>query len=472
MKRLPSDSSFDGDDSTVSSKSNRHQDRMMNGGSSVSSRGQEQQVADFSDMPSLATYRADEISLASTLRTDGDQSLPSLSSCRTKDLSVAGSQHSKTRMMAYSGVSESEEEDESESEDIGITENKAGILSVTSSKPDELPPGTLGGVQQTAEASSQLDAAGARGGDCLPRLPRRIAMEDSRQRSQQSRVSEIEDSESESASYVSDDSPDVSIDTDEEHDDSIEPTREPIHMSPGVPAAEQLSPQSQKSAVEVNGNDSPKPLGTEDAKEKVKSKKSQTKSKSKKGSSRSRDRIDPPAEIATPPSGPQSTRKRSPKTKVDQVDAKESPAVPSPNSEEGQRFRVRRKKDSETGKSKKHGEKGRPSPRRSTSESGTRLRDPKKKNSDKGVRGVRRANSEMAALFLNSKKPEEDKKRGILKRFSSSLMHMVRPVRATKSGTFGNFGSPKSSLGGKKRSKLKRMSKKDNKGKTVDEAAT
>jgi hypothetical protein len=453
MQRTPSDSSLDGDDSTVSSKSNRNNDRLINGGGS---RGNVQRVADFSDMPSLATYRGDEISIASTLWTDCDQSLPSLSSYRTKDLSVSGSHHSKNKKKSSSGVSESDEEEELDTEDIGKEKKTTGMLSGKSSKTDS-PPGTQSGVRQPAksmddpESSLQHEAPGSatalRGGDSLPRLPRRIAMEDSGHLTQQSKVSEIEDSESESD--ISDNSPDVSIDTDEEHDDVIEPTREPIHVTPAVSAIEHFTPESQRSTTKVNGTVPSAPHLAEDTKEKEKSEKSHSKAKKKKISSRTRTPIVPPTLISTPPIGRHSIRtspKSSPRI-VDQSPTRAPPEIRTPHLEEGQRSRLRRRKNSESGKSKKHGEKERRSPRRSTSESGTRLREPKKKHGDKRLRGVRRANSEVASI-LDSRIPAEDKKRGILKRFSSSLKHMVRPAR-TRSGTVGN--SKSTLLGGKKR---------------------
>eukprot|EP00980_Cylindrotheca_fusiformis_P012617 scaffold3084_cov144-Cylindrotheca_fusiformis.AAC.65 len=460
MKRSSSDSSLDGDDSTVSSKSNRHQDRRMNGGSSVGSRGQEQQVADFSDMPSLASYRADEASLASTLWTDGDQSLPSLSSYRTKDLSVTGSHHSKTRIFA-GGVSESEGEDEEE--EIVEGEKGAGVVSAASSKP-VIPPRTQGAAQTKPSAGSDLQQEAQRYGDSVPRLPRRIEMEDSHHKSGSS---QMEDSDSDSASYISDNSPDVSIDTDEEHDDGIEPIREPIYTEPPASAVEQLSPKSQKSATDGNGG---APLVLEEGKAPARLKNTH---KPKKSPSKRRERVDPPAEISTPPVGQLSRKSlKSEPEKEDENLSPESPEIQaSPPGQGGHRFRVRRKKDSEVSKSKKNAVKGKRTPRRSTSESGSKLVDPKKKGSEKRVRGVGRANSDMAALFLRSEKPEEEKKRGILKRFSSSLKHMVRTPARTKSGS---FDSPKgTTAGGKKKSKLKRMSsKKGEKGKTTDEAVT
>jgi hypothetical protein len=467
MQRTPSDSSLDGDDSTVSSKSNRNtsNDRPING---AGSRGNAQQVADFSDMPSLATYRGDEISIASTLWTDCDQSLPSLSSYRTKDLSVSGSHHSKNKNKSSSGVSESDEEDELDTGDIGKEKKTTGMLPGKSSKIDS-PPGTQSGVRQPAksmdnpESSLQHEAPGSatalRGGDSLPRLPRRIAMEDSRHSStQQSKVSEIEDSESESdISDNSNNSPDVSIDTDEEHDDDvIEPTREPIHVTPAASAIEHFSPQSQKSASKVNGIVPSPPSLTEDTKEK--SEKSHSKVKTKKSPSRTRAHVEPPALISTPPKGQHSIRK-SPKSSpriADQSPSKAPSKSLTPHLEEGQRFGSRKKKDSKSGKSKKHGEKERRTPSRSTSESGTRLHEPKRKHGDKRLRGLTRANSEKVPI-LDSRVPAEDKKRGIFKRFSSSLKQMVRPAR-TKSGTFGNSRS--TLLREKEKMKVKKIGEK------------
>lgn len=446
-----SDSSIGGDDSTVSSKSNRN--RLFDGeNGDDTAGGSSHQVADFSDMPSLASYRGDEVSLASTLWTDCDQSLPSLSSYRTKDMSVVSS----TRKNNSQDGKPRNNDDES---DGSGTERTRGNMSTSDRlQPPAAPVESIEEAHNpkpSSSASRDEDSTNAaalqRGGDSMPRLPTRRSMDDS-VRSGSRR------SESDSESDMTDDSPDVSIETDEENDvDEVEPAHGPSHIV--IPPTRQLSPQSSKSPLRVNGGFATVEdilFGTtEPATEKEKSKSAEEDGVTPKVP-------EPPAIIATPPptgdfsKSPKKAKspKRSPKKKKDKDKdgTRYQPEIGSPGLvEEKQQKKWRKKRSSqdETSKTPKV-------PDRSASGNDTTRFLGKKNQSDKSL-GVRRANSEMASVLDSIKPPEEEKKRGILKRFSSSLKQMVRPSR-TLSGTFGNMS--KTPAGGKKRSKLKKLSAK------------
>jgi len=461
-----SDSSLDGDDSTVSSKTERNR---VNGDGNAGESAH--QVADFSDMPSLSSYRGDEVSLASTLWTDCDQSLPSLSSHRTRDMSVAsGSTRRNNRYYEITGSRRSIVDDDS---DASGTERTRGNMSNSGrqqfesidegqGQPQAQNPKTFSSASRE-EVTSNAPAPG-KGGDSMPRLPTRRSMDDSvRSGSVKS------DSESDSESDMTDDSPDVSIDTDEENDDEMEPAHGPSHIA--VPPTRQLSPQSPKSSIRVNGvlpDVANPPLRVEDGtgetleKEKPKS----------IGEASSPEEAEPPAVIATPPpTGGKTLKKKSPKRspkksprkkkkdkgvqllfaserlhRKDGTRSQSDMSSPGIVEEKAQKKWLKKRTKQDTGKSKT-------TPNRSASGSDTMRFFGKKNQSDKS-RGVRRANSEMASV-LDSIKPEEEKKRGILKRFSSSLKQMVRPTK-TLSGTLGNM--TRIPQGGKKRSKLKKLS--------------
>jgi len=451
-----SDSSLDGDDSTVSSKTDRNR---VNGDGNAGESAH--QVADFSDMPSLASYRADEVSLASTLWTDCDQSLPSLSSYRTRDMSVAsGSTRRNNRYYESTGSRRSTVDDDS---DGSGTERTRGNMSTSGrqqapiesidegqGQPQAQNPKTFSSASRE-EVTSNAPAPG-KGGDSMPRLPTRRSMDDSvRSGSVKS------DSESDSESDMTDDSPDVSIDTDEENDDEMEPAHGPSHIA--VPPTRQLSPQSPKSPIRVNGvlpDVATPPLRVEDGTGET-SEKEKPKSI---GEASSPEQAEPPAVIATPPpTGGKTLKKKSPKRSPKKSPRKKKKDkgkdgtrsqsdMPSPGivEEKAQKKWLKKRTNQDTGKSKT-------TPNRSASGSDTMRFFGKKNQSDKS-RGVRRANSEMASV-LDSIKPEEEKKRGILKRFSSSLKQMVRPTK-TLSGTLGNM--TRIPQGGKKRSKLKKLS--------------
>mmetsp|Transcript_40200 Transcript_40200/g.97030 ORF Transcript_40200/g.97030 Transcript_40200/m.97030 type:complete len:472 (+) Transcript_40200:201-1616(+) len=464
-----SDSSLDGDDSTVSSKSNRNRLDGNNGGSV-------HRVADFSDMPSLASYRADEVSLASTLWTDCDQSLPSLSSYRTKDMSVASGPPRINNRQDDKLKNNDDDSDGSGTERTRGNISNSGrqqatpIASVTpaASIKDSVEEGQNAKPfpSSSREEDTPNTAALQRGGDSMPRLPTRRPMDDSvRSGSRQS------ESESDSESDMTDDSPDVSIDTDEENDDEVEPAHGPSHTV--IPPARQLSPQSPKSPLRVNGvlpDVANPPLrvvdeSSEPAAEKEKSKTSED--------GMSPGEPEPPAIIATPPpignsskspkkKSPKRSPKKSPRKKKvkdkDKDSTRSQPEIGSPGivEEKGQKRWRKKRSNQENNKTKK-------TPDRSASGNDTTRFFGRKNQSDKS-HGVRRANSEMASV-LESIKPEEEKKRGILKRFSSSLKQMVRPSR-TLSGTLGHM--TKIPSGGKKRSKLKKLSTKPDKQKTAN----
>ncbi|CAJ1943000.1 unnamed protein product [Cylindrotheca closterium] len=462
-----SDSSLDGDDSTVSSKSNRN--RLfddVNGDGNTG--GSSHQVADFSDMPSLASYRGDEVSLASTLWTDCDQSLPSLSSYRTKDMSVAsGSTRRNNRDKPRINDNDS---------DGSGTERTRGNISTS----DRLQPpapiestGEEGGQNaKPFSSSSSRDedppnaAALQRGGDSMPRLPTRRSMDDS-VRSGSRR------SESDSESDMTDDSPDVSIDTDEENDDEVEPAHGPSHIV--TPPTRQLSPQSPKSPLRVNGvlpDMANPPLRVEDGNSEpaTESEKSKRPASENPEAGVAPEEVEPPAIIATPPATGKHSKsaKRSPKKsprKKKVKDKEKDKDGTQPHSEIGSPGIVEEKGQKKWRKkrSTQDANKIQKTPDRSASGNDTTRFFGKKNQSDRSL-GVRRANSEMASV-LDSIKPEEEKKRGILKRFSSSLKQMVRPSR-TLSGTLGHMAKIPS--GGKKRSKLKKLSTNSEKPKAAN----
>ena len=466
-----SDSSLGGDDSTVSSKSNRNRPFDDPNGDGNTG-GSSHQVADFSDMPSLASYRADEVSLASTLWTDCDQSLPSISSYRTKDMSVASGSTKKDNRQDDKPRSNDDNSDGSG------TERTRGNMSTSDRLQAATAPIESGEDGQNAKpfASSSRDedpsnaAALQRGGDSMPRLPTRRSMDDS-VRSGSRR------SESDSESEMTDDSPDVSIDTDEENDDEVEPPHGPSHVV--IPPRRQLSPQSPKSPLRLNGvvlDTANPPLRVEDGSTEP----APESEKSKRPASEALEagvapgEPEPPAIISTPPAtgnfsksektkkspkrSPKKSPKKSPRKKKDKDSTEAQPEIGSPGIVEGTGQKKLRKKRStqDTSKAPK-------TPDRSASGNDTTRFFGKKNQSDKS-HGVRRANSEMASV-LDSIKPEEEKKRGILKRFSSSLKQMVRPSR-TLSGTLGNMTKVPS--GGKKRSKLKKLSANSEKSKTAN----
>lgn len=456
-----SDSSLDGDDSTVSSKS-RRQDVNGDGDAGESSH----QVADFSDMPSLASYRGDEVSLASTLWTDCDQSLPSLSSYRTKDMSVASGSRRNNR---HDSSRRSSGDDES---DGSGTERTRGNISTSGRK--QAPIESIEEQTSKPQASDsppqeEVDTSGAlslgRGGDSMPRLPTRRAMDDS------VRSGSIKsDSESDAESDMTDESPDVSIDTDEENEDDeeeeendneVEPAHGPSHIF--VTKEGGLSPKSPKSQAKVNGvlPDVPNPpLGVEDESGETSEKeKSDTVDEAMSPTGEP----EPPAIIATPPpsssksaktkspkkSPKKSTRKKKDKEK-DGTSSLAQSDLPSPGIVDEKPMKRWRKKrtNQDTSESKS-------TPSRSAS-GNDRMRFFGKKNQSDRSLGVRRANSEIASVLDSIKPPEEEKKRGILKRFSSSLKQMARPGK-TFSGPLGNM-TKIPSTGGKSRSKLKKLS--------------
>lgn len=100
MSRSSSDSSLDEQESTVSSKETPRKSL----DSHLSQNGKMRDVpsvggdaVDCSDMPSLSSYRLDEMSASCASRSisgDGDMSLPSLSSFRLDDMSMSSSYHS------------------------------------------------------------------------------------------------------------------------------------------------------------------------------------------------------------------------------------------------------------------------------------------------------------------------------------------------------------------------------------------
>jgi len=476
MNRLTSDtSSLDGDDSTVSSKSNRHRSLdEVNGDSNAETA---QQVAEFSDMPSLASHRADEVSLASTLWTDCDQSLPSLSSYRTKDMSVASGSTRSKNSTHHDDVKSKSKVDDDRSDRSG-TERTRGNLNTSGiqTPSDSIQENSAKAYSSSSrdEESSSNTANLSRGGDCMPRLPRRRPLDDSARSS--SLQTAQSDSESASESDMTDDSPDVSIDTDEENDEMVEPAHGPSHIVSNIPPIRRLSPQSPKSPVRVNGvlpDIATSPLRVDDGNTRAATEKEKT-TTSDDGLSPG----EPPAVISTPPSGNLPKGKEKTTTIDDGLSPGEPPAVistppagnlpkganKSPKKQDGEAApsqpelqqspevvkekgnRWRKMKNKEDGKSKKT------APDRTNSGSDTRFFG--KKNQSGKSRDLKRAKSEMVSVPY-SIKPKDEKKRGILKRFSSSLKQMSRPSRTVSS----TFEHAKKALGGKKRSKSKRTAK-------------
>ena len=159
----------------------------------------------------------------------------------------------------------------------------------------------------------------------MPRLPTRRSMDDS------VRSGSIKsDSESDSDSEMTDDSPDVSIDTDEENDGENEPAHGPSHVV--IPPTRQLSPQSPKSPVRVNGvlpDVSNPPLRVDDGTGEISEK--EKLSKTIEGGV-SAEEPPPPAIIATPPpTGNKSTKK----TKSPKRSPKKSPRKKKVKDKEG-----------------------------------------------------------------------------------------------------------------------------------------
>jgi len=444
MNRRISDSSLDGDDSTVSSKSNRHRPLdEVNGDSNAETA---QQVAEFSDMPSLASHRADEVSLASTLWTDCDQSLPSLSSYRTKDMSVASGSTRSKNSTHHDDVKSKSKVDDDRSDRSG-TERTRGNLNTSGiqTPSDSIQENSIKAYSSSSrdEESSSNTANLSRGGDCMPRLPRRRPLDDSARSS--SLQTAQSDSESASESDMTDDSPDVSIDTDEENDEMVEPAHGPSHIVSNIPPIRRLSPQSPKSPVRVNGvlpDIATSPLRVDDGNTRAATEKEKT-TTIDDGLSPG----EPPAVISTPPAGNlpkganKSPKKQDGEAAPSQPELQQSPEVVK---EKGNRWR--KMKNKEDGKSKKT------APDRTNSGSDTRFFG--KKNQSGKSRDLRRAKSEMLSVPY-SVKPKDEKKRGILKRFSSSLKQMSRPSRTVSS----TFEHAKKALGGKKRSKSKRTAK-------------
>ena len=102
MSRASSDSSLEEQESTVSSKSTPRKslDQHILQGRNMS----RELHSDIEDMPSLSSFRADD--LTSSGRGDCDMSLPSLSSFRIDDLSMGSSYHSNTNHLSESGSAE------------------------------------------------------------------------------------------------------------------------------------------------------------------------------------------------------------------------------------------------------------------------------------------------------------------------------------------------------------------------------
>lgn len=431
MNNSSPESSLDGDESTVSSKSGRN--RPLN--------------ANFSDMPSLASYRADEISIASTLWTDCDQSLPSLSSYRTKDLSISSSLHSRTNMMIenkFSGegssslVSGTNTSNSSDAEDFMDDSNHVGrkrsSRSLTenpvSNSTDErgversqsFPLHEIRRPVRTSSKGSSAEgelAGSVIGGDSLPMLPRRGMMNDSQHTDDSEKLSDEE-------SDISDDdqSPDVSIPTDSEHED----IHRPVHTANVDKSLD--SPTRNLRNVRLNNDKSPVGNGKQQSTHQSIPRKIEP----VKGMEPS---ISPPAGIETTPTSgnhrkshsqvkePDSAGKySSPKSQNSIVPLKggESPRRMSGDSD-SRRPRPRRPRSSDLSKpresSENHGK------RRGLRRTASALGGFTRRHGDKQGRGVRRTKSSDASTLRRSGKKDEEKRGRFVRRLSSSLMHMV-----------------------------------------------
>jgi hypothetical protein len=448
-----SNSSLGGDDSTVSSKSRRI--RSHSGG--IASRSPYTE-AEFSDMPSLSSYRGDEASLASTLRTDCDQSLPSLSSCRTRDLSIAsGSYHSRNNQI--------ENRDNSLEGSAYVGNQNRGSESDLGEDNNDEQPGTHKSQQSgllKVEDSTTYQAVQYRHCDSLPRLPRRTAEddEDSQKYIRMKELGANEDSDLD----ISDQSPDISVDSNQIHDEPLQSAHDPARLT--------------LSTTNINSSPARSVSQSFEAEEIVKSNEGyETRDNmvpKKKSSSRSfREPINPPVEITTPPTKIQNRKTSSNRSNENAKPAKSKNRKPLKSKkcleagarsqtrnydmdeytsklnkpDEPKKTRPRVRRYSHTGTKTKKDRERRRSLRRTSSESGDRLAGEFKNEDERQHECIRKANSEMAQVLDGISK--EDQKRGLVRRLSNSLKHIAKPVR-TRPGNFGQAFKSKLKRKGKK----------------------
>lgn len=416
MKDSSSESSFAGDESTVSSRNSRNRILSPNG----IKRLQQQEEAVFDDMPSLASYRADEISIASTAWTDCDnQSLPSLSSYRTKDLSLS-SHHSRKRISPRL---------------VGKPKFRPDELGM--GKPQSFPLSEISRLSTTTTKVHTLEselAASVMTADFQPKLPRRSSL-----------LTEGEDE-----SDISDESSDVSIATVSENGAEVKPMGEFLKVSPI------------KKSPKPKGNKSSRP---QPRPKKIKSpKKSETDKPLRSPKATSQPVvIEEPDKSATPPLANHSRKKAvTEKNKAKEPSVSRSPEKPrssykiirapakirdSPKPRERgreirnpQRSPRRRRTRSADLSNPLESEKNvgiRRSLRRTRSEHG---KLPRKKHEEKRGRGLRRSRSSDVSTQQMEKK--EGVKRGtLMRRLSSSLSQMVQRKSRSPTRTMSRRGS-------------------------------